>query len=184
MYNGGQGQASVLIEKTPGQKFDIALRQTLPFVTTFFVALFSITQTHVPLLNLVMPSLTLCMVYFWAIHRPELFGLGSAFVIGLMQDLLTGVPLGLTTLTLLLTRAGVTTQSLFFKGKPFMVHWWGFAIVAVLASLFTWVLAAMIQGVFAPFGQMAIAMIMCVLIFSMIYSVCILIERRVLAVVL
>jgi rod shape-determining protein MreD len=170
----------VIIEKTAGQKFDIAVRQTLPFLSALTVVLFTVTQTHLPLVNLVMPSLTLSIVYFWSIHRPELFGVGSAFVIGLLQDLLTGVPLGLFTMTMLLTRAGVATQGMFFRDKPFVVHWWGYALVAVLASAFTWVVAAMIQGVFAPPGQVFMALILNVLIFPLIFGLCNVVERRVL----
>jgi len=170
----------VIIEKTFGQKVDIAIRQTLPFLSALLVVLFTVTQTHLPLVNLVMPSFTLSIVYFWTIHRPDLFGVGCAFVIGLLQDLLTGVPLGLFTMTLLLIRAGVATQGLFFRDKPFAVHWWGYALVSALSSLFMWIVAAMIQGVFAPMGQVFMAFVLSVVVFPVIFALCNVIERRIL----
>ncbi|MGE4528349.1 MAG: rod shape-determining protein MreD [Rhodospirillaceae bacterium] len=171
----------MIIEKTFKQKFDLTLRQTLPFVTAFLAAMFMATQTHVPRLNSLMPSLTLCVVYFWSIHRPDLFGMGSAFVIGLMQDLITGVPLGLVTLTLLFTRAGVATQSRFFLGKPFVVHWWGFALVAFAAAVVSWLIAAAVLGIVAPVGQVLISALLSIAVFPLIYGVCGVIEHRLLA---
>jgi len=172
----------VIIEKTFGEKIDIAFRQALPFASAFLAALLMVTQTHVPFLNSVMPSLTLCVVYFWAVHRPELFGLFSAFVIGLIQDLLSGVPLGLMTLTLLLTQSGVASQSLFFRDKPFIVHWWGFAIVAAYAAILTWIVAAIVLGLVAPFSQVLISAILTILIFPLVFWMCNIIERRIMAV--
>ncbi len=171
----------MIIEKTFRQKFDLALRQTLPFVTAFLAALLMATQTYVPRLNSLMPPLTLCIVYFWSIHRPSLFGMGSAFTVGLIQDILTGVPLGLNTLVLLLTRAGVATQSRFFLGKPFSVHWWVFCLIALAAALTSWLLAAAALGVIAPIGQVLTSACLGVAIFPPIFGVCALVEHRLLA---
>ena len=167
----------MIIEKTFRQKCDLAIRQTLPFLTAFIAALLMATQTHVPRLNSMMPMLTLGVVFFWAVHRPLLFGMGSAFVIGLMQDLITGVPLGLGTFILLLTRAGVTPQARLFLGKPLVVHWWGFILLALVAALLSWVLAAMILGVIAPIGQVLMSALLGVVVFPVVYGICSMIER-------
>jgi len=171
----------VIIEKTFRQKFDLAVRQILPFVTALLAALMMATQTHVPRLNSLMPSLALCVVYFWSIHRPSLFGMGSAFAVGLIQDMLTGVPLGLNTLVLLLTRAGVATQARLFLGKPFSVHWWGFCLIALIAAVTSWVLAAVALGMIVPIGQVLASALFSALVFPPIFWVCSVIERRLLA---
>ncbi|MBN2752159.1 MAG: rod shape-determining protein MreD [Rhodospirillaceae bacterium] len=171
----------MIIEKTPKQKFDLVVRQILPFATALLAALFMATQTHVPRLNSLMPSLTLCVVYFWSAHRPNLFGMGSAFLIGLIQDLVTGVPLGLGALILLLTRAGVATQSRFFLAKPFVVYWWGFCLVALAAAVTSWVMAAMVLGVIIPIGQVLISALLSMAIFPVIFGICGIIERHLLS---
>jgi rod shape-determining protein MreD len=171
----------VIIEKTFREKVDLAVRQTLPFVTALLAVLMMATQTRVPRLNSLMPPLALCVVYFWSIHRPALFGLGSAFTVGLIQDLLTGVPLGLNTLVLLLVRAGVATQSRFFVGKPFSVHWWGFCLITLLAALTSWMLAAVAIGMVAPIGQVLASALLSTAVFPLAFWGCDVIERRLLA---
>ena len=47
------------------------------------------------------PVLALMAVYHWAIYRPNLMPLWSIFVLGVLQDLLSGVPLGLYILVFL-----------------------------------------------------------------------------------
>lgn len=172
---------AVIIEKTFGQKCDAAVRQVLPFLTALFAALFMATQTHVPGLASVMPLLPLAFAFYWAIARPTLFGMGSAFTVGLIQDLLTGTPLGLTALALLLTRAGVATQARFFIGKGFWVYWWSFAIVAIAAAVVEWLLALVVMGVFAPFGQVILSAVLNIGVFPFLFGVCDVIERRILA---
>jgi len=167
----------VIIEKTFRQKCDLAIRQTLPFLTAFVAALLMATQTHVPRLNPMMPMLTLGVVFFWAVHRPLLFGMGSAFLIGLMQDLITGVPIGLGALILLLTRAGVAPQARLFLGKPLVFHWWGFILLALAAALLSWILAAVILGMIAPIGQVLMSAFLGVVVFPLTYGICTLLEK-------
>ena len=52
----------------------------------------------------VTPLATLCVAFFWSLYRPDLFGAGAAFATGLAHDALAGLPLGLTSLVLLLVR--------------------------------------------------------------------------------
>lgn len=167
----------MIIEKTFRQKVDLAIRQTLPFVTAFVAALLMATQTHVPRLNSMMPMLSLGVVFFWSIHRPQLFGMGAAFVVGLLQDLVTGVPLGLGTLLLLLTRASVAPQARLFLGKPFVMHWWGFILLSFAAAVAAWLVAAIVIGVFAPIGLVVMSALLGVVAFPVTYGVCSLIER-------
>ena len=53
-------------------------------------------------------------LFFWSLYRPDLFGAGAAFAIGLAHDALAGLPLGLTSLVLLLVRHLVVVQQRFF----------------------------------------------------------------------
>ncbi len=167
----------MLIEKTFRQKTSLAIRQTLPFVTAFVAALLMATQTHVPRLNSMMPMLSLGVVFFWSVHRPQLFGMGAAFVIGLLQDLVTGVPLGLGTLILLLTRAILAPQARLFLGRPFVVHWWGFILLSAAVAAVSWLVAAVVLGVLAPIHLVVMSALLGVVAFPVTYGICSLFER-------
>ncbi|MBM3514997.1 MAG: rod shape-determining protein MreD, partial [Alphaproteobacteria bacterium] len=112
------------------QKFDQAARQWVPFSLAMFLMLFGLTPTYLPGYAPVAPMLSLIAIYFWSVYRPKAMGYGSAFAVGLLEDLLIGTPLGSTSLMLMLCRWIVFHQQKFFNGRPFHVVWAAFALVA------------------------------------------------------
>ena len=96
----------------------------------------------------------LCVVYFWSLYRPDLFTPSAAFVAGLIYDALAGLPLGLTSLALLLVRSLMVTQQRFFLARSFPVIWFCFLLLApaVEARALAAVLPVVGPSVRAPAG--------------------------------
>lgn len=91
-----------------------------------------------------LPSLaTLCVVYFWSVHRPDLLTPIAAFLIGVAYDGLAGLPLGSTSLVLLLVRHVIVRQQRFFVARPFPVIWCCFVLLASAAVVLQWLLACL-----------------------------------------
>ncbi|GAA0583525.1 rod shape-determining protein MreD [Caenispirillum bisanense] len=129
------------------QRMDTMARHMVPFVLTLLLILLAATPTHLPGMVRVGPMLSLIGVYYWAVYRPDLMGYGSAFTLGLFEDILTGAPLGSGALTLLIATGLVVSQYKFFKNKSFAVTWWAFAVVAFLATGARWLAVSLIYGV-------------------------------------
>ena len=72
----------------------------------------------------------LMAVYHWAIFRPRLLPAYAVFLAGLLQDILSGAPLGVNALVFLVAYGVVLSQKKFFTGKSFLILWLGFALVA------------------------------------------------------
>jgi rod shape-determining protein MreD len=70
----------------------------------------------------------------------------AAFVLGLLQDSLVGLPLGVSACVLIAVHAAASTQRRFFVGKSFGVVWLGFAVVASLALALSWALTCIYYG--------------------------------------
>lgn len=94
----------------------------------------------------VTPFFVLMAVYYWELHRPDLLPVLAVFPIGLLQDALEGEPLGVNAFVLVAVSWIVVSQQRFFKGKPFLVVWWGFAMVALLAAVARWGLISALFG--------------------------------------
>jgi rod shape-determining protein MreD len=82
----------------------------------------------------VAPILPLVSIYHWAIYRPNLLPVFAVFILGLLQDILVGTPVGLYALVFLTVYGIVTSQRRFFAGKSFIFYWLGFATISMLAS--------------------------------------------------
>lgn len=123
-------------------RFEGAVRGLLPFILTMALVMLSVVPLRIPDFAPVTPSLTVIAVYYWSIHRPDLLPLAAVFGIGLFQDALSGTPLGMTSLVLILVQTIVVTQRRFFHGKSFLVEWCGFMLVAPVVALAGWLLAS------------------------------------------
>ncbi len=127
-------------------RLDVFIRNLTPLLFTLFLVLVSVVPLRVPGFAAVTPALSLVAVYYWAIFRPDLLPAVAVFAIGLVQDILSGMPLGVNTLVLLAAHAVVASQRRFFLGKSFLVMWWGFLMVAAMAAVATWIIVSMLYG--------------------------------------
>jgi rod shape-determining protein MreD len=127
-------------------QLDARLRTLLPLAT----ALLAVLADVLPLLRVgpasVTPLATLCVAFFWSLYRTDLFGAGAAFATGLAHDALAGLPLGLTSLVLLLVRYVVVVQQRFFVARSFPVIWCCFVLLAMAALALRWALSCVWWG--------------------------------------
>ncbi|MEZ5927663.1 MAG: rod shape-determining protein MreD [Parvularculaceae bacterium] len=100
------------------------------------------------------PLLPLIIVFFWSVYGPSYLPAGSVFLIGLLQDMLTGGPLGLWPAVYLVTQYIVISQRSYFLGREQKVVWIGFAFAATGAALILWLVMSLMSGVLLPVGAL------------------------------
>jgi rod shape-determining protein MreD len=118
----------------------------LPIVTTILAALLSIEPLHLDRYAALTPAFTLMATYHWTIYRPDLLPALWLFLIGMIQDLLSGGLPGVTAVTLLLARAIVLPRRHHFVDRPFPFVWAGFTLLTGGAMLFSWTLHSLFDG--------------------------------------
>ncbi|MCB2101763.1 MAG: rod shape-determining protein MreD, partial [Rhodobacterales bacterium] len=126
-----------------GHRLDTWIRHATPFAITLLLTLVALVPLHVPGLVRITPMLTLIAIYHWAVLRPDLLPAWSVFFIGVLQDTLTGTPIGVSAVIFLSIYAGIGAQRRFLLGKSFAVLWLGFAVVSFTASLAGWALVSL-----------------------------------------
>ena len=119
-------------------RIDSTGRALAPVAVTVMLILGGMSLLAVPGLNSMVPMFGLMGVFYWAIHRPDLFPLSAAFIIGLLYDLLSGGPPGMNTLLLVLAYWVLMTQRRFFLANRFIMLWWGFSLIAIGAGFVQW----------------------------------------------
>lgn len=123
-------------------QLDSGARNLTPFGLTIIMLIISMAPVHVPGYARVVPLLSLMAVYHWTVFRPELLPAFAVFVIGLLQDILSGTPIGIHALVFLIVYGLVLSQRRFLAGKSFAVVWLGFSLVASGAALLSWILVS------------------------------------------
>jgi rod shape-determining protein MreD len=131
-------------------KLDSAARSALPFVSAFVCVLLGVMTWPLPSFGMIAPPLALIAVYYWSIHRPDLFGPGLAFVIGLLHDVVHYLPIGLSALLFVAAHQIIFHQRRFFTGHSFFVMWWGFALTCVMVQMAGWLLHSLVNWQILP----------------------------------
>ncbi len=121
-------------------------RLSLPVTTTFLASLFSVISLPMSGYVSVAPGLTLMAIYCWSVWRPLSLPFGAVFLIGMLEDLLRGLPLGLTPLLLLIMQAVVRSQHRHIHGRTFDIFWIGFVLTAALHAILQWIAAVALSG--------------------------------------
>ncbi len=113
------------------------------------------------------PIIPLVIVFFWSIYGPNYLPALSVFLIGLLQDFLTGGPLGLWAGVYLVAQFVVMSQRSYFLGREQKVVWLGFALVAAAASVILWLVMSLMSGVLLPAGALLFQMLATVMIYPL-----------------
>ena len=145
-----------------------ALRATIPGLTLLLCIFIATIPMGLPYLADVTPFLSLMAVYYWSIYRPDLMPSAVVFMGGLLQDVLTGGPVGLLALVLVLVHGVGVSQRRVFLGKSFQVEWWGFSLVTAGAVLFAWAAASIYFTTFIESRAFVVQALLTVAIYPLV----------------
>ena len=148
--------------------FGGAFRATIPALTLLLCIFVTTIPFGLPYLADVTPFLSLIAVYYWSIYRPDLMPAAVAFAGGLLQDVLTGGPVGLLALVLVLVHGIGVSQRRVFLGKSFQVEWWGFGLVTAGAIFFAWAAASLYFTMFIEVRPFVVQALLTVAIYPLV----------------
>lgn len=134
-----------MMRPTATQRLDLWIRQSTPMVLTAILAVLSVITVGIPGYAAVVPGYTAMATFYWAVFRPDLQPASALFLIGVLQDILTGTPLGLTAVSLLMLHALALSQRRALVTKPFLLTWLGFVVIQLPTSILAWVMMSVLQ---------------------------------------
>jgi rod shape-determining protein MreD len=149
------------------RRLDARLRLLVPFVLAVCAALIDVLPLHGLGAWGLSPFSLLCVVYFWSLYRPDLFGPAATFASGIVYDALAGLPLGLSALVLLLARQLVVVQRRFFVARSFLVVWSCFVLLAPAVELARWLIACAWWGRVFDVQPIALSLLLTVALYPL-----------------
>ncbi|MFV3129202.1 rod shape-determining protein MreD [Niveispirillum sp. KHB5.9] len=127
-------------------QLDRTARNLVPFSVTVLAMLVGMVPLPLPGYAMVTVPLMLMCLFYWVIHRPDLLRPMVVFAIGLLQDLIGGTPIGMTSMVLVLAYWLLITQRRFFLGRSFLMLWIGFGLVAAGSGAVQWAVFALMTA--------------------------------------
>ena len=140
----------------------------LPFFVSAILLLFSYVPFDFMFLNSIRPAMGMICVYFWLQHRPDLFNLWSVFFLGVLDDVVTSSPLGSNIFELLLMYVLVNNTSRFLNAKPFIVLWYGFALLALVTIFSRWLIVSVYYSQFLPLSMLFFSYMVTIAVYPLI----------------
>jgi rod shape-determining protein MreD len=134
-----------------GQRIDQGARRFLPLLSTMLLMLVSIIAWPLPYVGEIKPSLGLIAVYYWSIHRPDLFRPLGVFALGVLHDAIHFLPLGLTAFIYVAVHQLVLSQRRFFVGHAFFMLWLGFALIMLIVTVGHWLILSALHSQWMTF---------------------------------
>jgi len=124
------------------------------------------------------PLLALMPVYFWSLVRPDLMPPWAAFALGLLQDLLSGMPPGVWAASFIAAYALIDRQRDSFAGLSGWAAVLGFGIVAVVANLCAFLLVSFYFRAIPPFTPAFSLLVVTVVLYAPVAVILAFIHRR------
>ena len=117
------------------------LRKTInlgPIIFLYYLSISEIDTHFENQFEILSFNIQLIIIYFWTLKRPNILGNGHIFFAGLINDVVTGVPLGLSSLSYLIVSFIATYVKNMTVNTSITSDWFTFFIAIVTSNfLFT-----------------------------------------------
>jgi rod shape-determining protein MreD len=128
---------------SPARTAEHSPKRFLPLLT----AVLAVTVDALPLPDAapdgVAPLFTLAVLFYWALYEPALLTPAGTFGLGLLFDLLSGMPPGHSATAFLAARLLLSPGQPSLRAQPFAVVWFCFALAAAVVEALRWFLACL-----------------------------------------
>ena len=161
-------------------RIDIAARRLAPLVLTLVLVVLSQVPMQLPATMPITPAFAVISIYFWGLHQPDVMPAPAVFAVGLFQDILGGLPIGLNAFLLLVLYGLVVSQRRYFFGKSFGVLWWGFAMLAIVTGVLEWVMMSILSGHFMAVMPVVVEQLTTAALYPVVAYVFVLTHRSIL----
>lgn len=120
------------------------LRLLAPKAMAILLILFSFLPFKLTGMSYFIPLFDIMIIYYWSIYHPKLFPEWFVLLMGILQDILYGLPIGVTALSNLIFREIIVSRRRFFIKETFVTIWLNFAMFSFIAAGLKWMIASIV----------------------------------------
>jgi rod shape-determining protein MreD len=121
----------------------IGVSSIIPFLTILFLIIIMMLPYKISVIGDIMPFLTLIGVYYWSVFRARRLPIWTVFILGMLQDILLGSPIGMMSLLLIVVQQIIFIQGRQFLERDFIFNWVVFVMLAFGFGVASWGIASL-----------------------------------------
>lgn len=169
-----------LSKKESQPKYVQILVRAVPQLSSLILFIIYMSPPPFGFLTMIKPLLLLISVFYWMVYRPDLLSLGTLFIFGIIEDLVSVTPVGINTLCYILLYIVVNSQQNFFIGKNFVETWWVFSMTSFGFIFLKWFFISISHSEFIPFYMTFFCYLMTVVFYPLIAQILSFIQNKLL----
>lgn len=123
-----------------------------PAVLTVFMVLLAAVPLHIAGAAQLMPLFALISIYYWNTFAPGLLPYAFLLALGLLEDTLRGMPLGISCVIYIVFALLISREQKSFGRAKFGGLWVGFALLSLIVLLLEWCMMSFYWSSMLPFG--------------------------------
>lgn len=140
---------------------------------TLLLALVFVVPKHVEGISGVMPLVHLVPVFIWTVLHPRDMRLVFVALVGLLVDVATALPLGLSALSYALFVMMVRSQRKYIYREGFIAMWGYFSMLLLALQLVSWGFASSYYAIRLPMGSALWQWVLTVALYPLLHVLCI-----------
>ena len=113
-----------------------------PLLLLYYLSISEIDSHFESYFEILSFNIQLIIIYFWSLKRPELMGHGHVFFAGIINDVVMGVPLGLSSLSYLIVALTSTYVKNMTVNTSITSDWFTFFVALIFSNLTFLILAS------------------------------------------
>lgn len=161
--------------------FELGLRGLVPWLSGLLAVLVDVLPLPHASPFAPAPLVTVCVVAFWLLERPDLMTPARIFALGLVVDAAAGQPLGHASLALLAIATLLLPARLFLRGQPALLVWACFMVTVLAVETVRWASASLLVGRALPIQPLALEGALTIAVWPLVRGLLTPLSRRLLA---
>lgn len=149
-------------------------------ITTAFFFVISFVHFSFPID--LKPYFILIVIFYWSINRPSIIPPILIFGIGIIQDLISEIPIGLHSILYLFVYFLITRQRLYLMGQAYLILWLFFAMTAFGFIFCEWLFFSIRYFTFFEYGTLVASCAVTIFLYPVINYLLMMLHRMINAV--
>ena len=126
-----------------------------PLILLYYLSISEIDTYFENYFEILSFNIQLIIIYFWSLKRPEVLGNGHIFFAGLINDVVVGLPLGLSSMTYLIISLVAAYVKNMTVNTRITTDWFTFFIAITLSNLLLLILLTNFSEITISFIDMS-----------------------------
>lgn len=153
-------------------------QRLLPLVTSIAFLLLAYVPVNFSFFYNVRPDFGLMCIYFWMLHRPDLIGIGTIVIMGVVSIAISSSVIGASLIAYLVMYVLMYNFQKLFNAKPFVVIWYGFMALSLVSILVKWLVVSVYYNMFLPLSILMLGYLIGIVMYPLMAIVLAFVQNR------